>query len=124
MRLVTLLAATLLATGVKAQENFEFWPNADYDPAVPTIEQVTGHAPGERVTWHADAIRYFEALAGAHPDRVSVHRYARTWEGRDLIYVVISSPANMARIDEIKNGMQSLRDAGSTDSAQAASIIQ
>ena len=124
MRFVTLLAATLLATGVTAQENFEFWPNADYDPAVPTIEQITGHAPGERVTWHADAIRYFEALASADPDRVSVHRYARTWEGRDLIYVVISSPANMARIDEIKSGMQRLRDAGSTDSAQAANIIQ
>ena len=124
MRLMTLLAAMLLATGASAQDDFVFWPNADYDPAVPTIEQVTGHKPGERVTWHADVMRYFDALAAAHPERVSVHRYARTWEGRDLIYVVITSPENMTRIDEIKSGMQSLRNAGSTSGAQAASIIQ
>ena len=52
----------LLATGASAQDDFVFWPNADYDPAVPTIEQVTGHKPGERVTWHKDALRYFRAL--------------------------------------------------------------
>ncbi len=124
MRLITLLAAMLLATSASAQDDFVFWPNADYDPAVPTIEQVTGHAPGERVTWHADVMRYFDSLAAAHPERISVHRYAKTWEGRDLIYAVISSPENMARIDEIKSDMQRLRNAGNTSSAQAASIIR
>ncbi len=124
MRLMTFFAAILLATSAGAQDDVVFWPNADYDPAVPTIEQVTGHAPGARVTWHADVMRYFDALAAAHPERISVHRYAKSWEGRDLIYVVISSPENMARIDEIKSDMQRLRNAGSTSSAQAASIIQ
>ena len=123
MRLMTFLAAALIATGANAQDEF-FWPGADYDPAVPTIEQVTGHAPGERVTWHADVMRYFDALAKAMPDRVSVHRYAETWEGRDLVYVAISSPENMANIDNIKRGMQSLRNADSTSSSEAASIIQ
>jgi Zinc carboxypeptidase len=117
------LAAALFATGANAQTDFEFWPGADYDPTVPTIEQVTGHAPGERVTWHADVMRYFDALAAAQPDRVSVHRYAQTWEGRDLIYVVISSPDNMARIDDIKAGMKRLRNAASTNSTAAAEII-
>ena len=120
---MTILAAALFATGANAQTDFEFWPGADYDPAIPTIEQVTGHAPGERVTWHADVMRYFDALAAAQPDRVSLHRYAQSWEGRELIYVVISSAENMARIDDIKAGMQSLRNAGSTESAAAADII-
>ena len=31
-------------------ENFEFWPGASYDPAVPTLEKVVGHQPGERIT--------------------------------------------------------------------------
>ena len=124
MRLITLLAASLFATAAFAQDDFVFWPDADYDPAVPTVEQVTGHVSGQRVTWHVDVMRYFDALAAAHPDRVAVHRYAKTWEGRDLIYVVISSAENMARIDEIKSGMQKLRNVGNTSSAQAASIIQ
>ena len=123
MRSMTILAVALFATGANAQTNFEFWPDADYDPAIPTIEQVTGHAPGERVTWHADVMRYFDALAAAQPDRVAVHRYAQTWEGRDLIYVVISSPDNMARIDDIKAGMKRLRNAASTNSTAAADII-
>ena len=123
MRLMICLAAALFASNAFAQDDFEFWPGADYDPAVPTIEQVTGHAPGERVTWHADVMRYFDTLAAAYPDRVTVHRYAKTWEGRDLVYVVVTSPDNMGRIDDIKAGMQRLRNAGSTDSAAAEEIM-
>ena len=123
MRLITVIMAAFIASNANA-ESFEFWPGAVYDSAVPTIEEVTGHAPGERVTWAADAIRYFDALAEADPDRVQVHRYAETWEGRELIYAVITSAENMARIDEIKAGMQQLRNAGNTDSQTADRIIQ
>jgi len=124
MKLTMLFAAALLATTASAEDDFVFWPNADYDPVIPTIESVLGHAPGDRITWHGDVVRYFDALASAQPDRVSVYRYAKSWEGRDLIYVVISSPENMARINDIKSAMQKLRNADTTNSAQAASIIQ
>lgn len=124
MKLMSFFAAALLATTASAQDDFVFWPDADYDPVIPTIESVLGHAPGERITWHADAVRYFDVLASAQPGRVSVHRYAKSWEGRDLIYVVISSPENMARVDDIKSAMQSLRNAGRTNGAQAAAIIK
>ena len=124
MKWTTLFAAALLATSTSAQDDFVFWPNADYDAAIPTVESVLGYKSGERITWHRDAVRYFEALASAAPDRLSVHRYATSWEGRELIYVVVSSPENMARIDDIKSGMQRLRNAGSISSADAASIIR
>jgi hypothetical protein len=123
MRLLLSLAAALFAVNSNAQD-FEFWPNADYDPSVPTIESVLGHAPGQRITWHAEALRYFEALASSDPDRVSVHRYASSWEGRDLVYVVIASPENMRRIDDIKRDMQSLRNAAATSRSEADRIIQ
>lgn len=109
MRLISVIAVALLAVPARA-DTFDFWPGADYDPAVPTIGDVTGHAPGERITWHADVIRYFDTLAEAHPDRVKVVRYAESWEGRELIYAVISSAENMARIDEIKANMRRLRN--------------
>ena len=69
MRLRLSVAAALLAVtalcplGAHAQQDFEYWPNADYDPSIPTVKSVLGYAPGERITWHADALRYFEALA-------------------------------------------------------------
>ncbi len=124
MRLLLSFTAALLAGTANAQQNFEYWPNADYDPSIPTIESILGYAPGERITWHKDALRYFRALESSQPGRVSVHRYASSWEGRELVYVVISSPENMRRIDDIKRDMQSLRNAADTSRSEADRIIQ
>ncbi|NIL94141.1 MAG: peptidase [Woeseiaceae bacterium] len=123
MRLITVFTALLVASFVRA-ETIDFWPGAVYDPSVPTIKDVTGHEPGERITWHADVVRYFDALAKAYPDRVAVHRYAESWEGRELIYAVITSAENMSRIADIKTGMQQLRNAGSTGAQAAERIIE
>ncbi len=124
MRLTTFLAAMLLATTAYAQRASVTWPDADYDPAIPTMESVLGHKAGARISWHHETLKYFAALKQAAPDRVSVHRYATSWEGRDLVYVVISSPENIANIDGIKAGMQQLRNAGGTDRAAASNIIE
>ena len=62
MRFTSLFVALLLATNAAAEREFVAWPDANYDPAIPTIEDVLGHRSGERITWHRDAIRYFEAL--------------------------------------------------------------
>ncbi len=121
---MVILTVTLITPYAHAQDSFVFWPDADYDPAVPTFLDVLGYAPGERITWHADSVRYFEALAKAAPDRISVTPYAKSWEGRDLIYVVVTSKDNMARIDEIKSGMQRLANPGQTTEAQAQEIIK
>ena len=121
---IVILATTLMALNANAEDGFVFWPDADYDPAVPSFEDVLGYAPGERITWHANAIRYFEALVKAAPDRISVNQYAKSWEGRELIYVVLSSADNMARIDEIKAGMQRLADPRKTNLAEAQEIIK
>jgi len=123
MALVILISA-LVATQSSAQDNFVFWPEADYDAAIPTFQEVLGYKPGERITWHADAVRYFEALAKAAPERISVAQYAKSWEDRELIYAVVSSAENMARIDEIKAGMQRLADPRKTSKAQAQKIIE
>ncbi len=77
MRLLLSFAAALLAAAANAQQDFEYWPNADYDPSIPTVESILGHAPGERITWHKDALRYFRALESSQPDRVSVHLSSR-----------------------------------------------
>jgi hypothetical protein len=124
MRLLFGIAAALLVVTANAQQHFEYWPNADHDPSIPTIESILGYAPGERITWHKDALRYFRALESSQPERVSVHRYASSWEGRELVYVVISSPENMRRIDDIKQDMQSLRNVAETSAADADRIIR
>ena len=111
-----------LPTVASAQGDF-FFPNAQYDQAIPSFQDVFGYEPGERMTWHRDATRYFEVLEETAPDRVRVERYAESWEGRDLVYVILTSPENMARIDEIKANMQRLRDPRETSRADAEAII-
>lgn len=123
----TWLPATLislfLSSILQAQEAFDYWPGADYDPAIPSVEDVLGYAPGERITWHRDALRYFEALADAAPERVLLTEYARSWQGRELIYAVISSADNIANLAAVKTGMQRLADPVQTDADDAADII-
>jgi len=54
---------------------------------------------------------------------MSITEYARSWEGRELVYAVLSSPENMTRIDEIQSGMQALADLRTIDEDQAEEII-
>jgi hypothetical protein len=106
-----------------SQNDFTYWPDADYDPAIPTVEEVLGYAPGERITWHRDALKYFDALAAAAPNRVVITEYARSWQNRELVYAIISSPQNIARLPAIKAGMQSLADPRQTSESEASAII-
>ncbi|MDP7455283.1 MAG: peptidase, partial [Gammaproteobacteria bacterium] len=107
---LAILCAILISLPVSAQDDFVYWPNSDYDPSIPTIGEVLGYQPGDRITWHKDAIRYFTALAAAAPERMTLTEYARTWENRELIYAVVSSATNIANLQSIKSGMQTLAD--------------
>ena len=89
-----------------AQPKLEFWPGTQYDPAIPTIQKVLGYGPGERISSHANLMRYMEALAQAAPARMKVFEYARSWEDRKLVYAAIGSETNLRRLDAIKAAMQ------------------
>ena len=127
MHLRSLSLATLMIFSIslplQAQDDFEYWPDTNYDPAIPTVFDVLGYQPGERITWHRDAIRYFHALAEAAPDRIEVVEYARSWQNRELIYAVVSSAENIASMSEAKANMQALADPRVTDEAAANRII-
>tara|TARA_Y100000588_G_scaffold390631_1_gene496679 strand:- start:815 stop:3517 length:2703 start_codon:yes stop_codon:yes gene_type:complete len=122
--LIAVCAVTSISYSISAEENFVYWPEADYDPAIPSFSDVLGYAPGEKITWHRDAIRYFEALEAAAPERIALHTYAQSWEGRDLIYVIVTAGTNMSRIEEIKSEMQRLRDPRLTSRLEAEKIIE
>ncbi|MCB9876052.1 MAG: peptidase M14 [Planctomycetes bacterium] len=81
-----------------------------YDPAIPTLTQVNGHAPGERISTHADVERYLLALQAAAPERIQVVRYGESWQGRGLYYAVVGRAKNVARRDAIRTAMQRLAD--------------
>ncbi len=115
--------APLADAQMRATEDFAFYPDdAGFDPAIPTLESVVGHSWGERITSPEEAQRYIHALAQASP-KVTVHEYARSWEDRPLVYVVVASEANQARIDEVRANNVALTDPRRTDADAAEAII-
>lgn len=121
---LSFFSLSLLSLASHAQDNFVYWPNPDYDPAIPTIEEVLGYTPGDQITWHRDVLRYFEALAEAAPEHMAITEYATSWQGRELIYAVLSSPENMANLEAIKANMQRLADPRQLDEDDAADMIE
>ena len=101
-----------------AQSPAPYWPGTTYNPAIPTVKQVLGYEPGERITTVEGIATYLEALAKASP-RIRLYSYGQTWEGRKLIYAVIASEDKMRRIDEIKASWQKFTDPKITKPADA-----
>ena len=122
-RILLAFFLALTASAAAAQAQPELWRGADYDPAIPAPEAVIGHRIGERVTPSGEIRSYFEALRAAAPDRIVVGEYGRTWEGRRLPWAAISSPSNIARLDEIRAASLALSDPRRTGAAEARALM-
>ena len=81
-----------------------------YDPAIPRPESVIGHVVGDTHTRSHLVADYYRAVADAS-DRVVVSRHGATYEGRHLYHAVVTSPANQARLEEIRMANHRLSDA-------------
>ncbi len=98
-RWVTLMLACVF---LQAQDDFSQWiEGADYDGAIPAYEQFLGFAPGAELSTPRDVVRYLAALAEAS-ERVMLRTIGQTYQGRDMVTAVITSPENLARLDEIR----------------------
>jgi hypothetical protein len=83
-------------------------PGVRHDPSVPTLEEVVGHDFHEAVTPPAGIVRYLRALHQAAPGRTHLVEYARTWEGRPLVMLVIGTPERIADLEGLKAELRSL----------------
>ncbi|HUF79227.1 MAG TPA: M14 family zinc carboxypeptidase, partial [Thermoanaerobaculia bacterium] len=112
-----LLAAALLASPTQAAAVLPtevdlayYLPEAaSHDPAVPEPSTVLGFEVGE---WHVrpdQLVAYMERLAAAS-DRVRIEETGRTHERRPQVLLTISSPENLARLDELVAAHRALSD--------------
>ncbi len=102
MRLLTLLLATLFACSAQARSAADYLPaDADLDPAVPAPESVLGWEVGDWHVGHDALVNYLYRLAEASP-RVSIREIGRTHERRPLLQLVVSSPDNQGRLEELR----------------------
>jgi len=69
---------------------------------VPSPAQFLGFAPGQWHVRHDQIEYYFRELAKSQPDRAQLQVIGRTHEQRPLLQLVLSSPANMAKLEQIR----------------------
>jgi Zinc carboxypeptidase len=116
-----LLLLALCAPPLAAQ-GFDFYARGPYRPAVPRPEAITGYAAGEQHTMYAVLQRYLDTLAASAAERVRLETWGRTAERRPIRALVISDPANLARLDQIRAEIAELTDPRKTTPTRAAEI--
>ena len=99
-----------------------FFPGAQHDPAIPTPESFLGQPVGSRIASHDEMLAMFRAWDAASP-RVVMLPYGRTYEGRELVRLIITSPANHARLDSIRAQIQRLFDSRGLDDVEPEALI-
>ena len=94
-----------------------------YSDAVSDPATFLGFEAGQRVANPAQITAAIMAWQG-QSDRLKVIEYAQTHEGRPLFAVFISSPTNLARLDDIEAQINKLADARTLNNTEANAIIE
>ncbi len=92
---------------------------------VPTPISVLGHNPGDDfyLADYEDTVRYFHALV-ASSDRIKMFTVGKTTQGKDIEIAVISSPQNLAKLDEYKQIAGRLAHATNLNDDQAKDLAR
>ncbi len=110
--LILLLSAAALADAdVRDADREMFSAAIDYDPAIPTPEAVLGFKLGHEPVRHHQLVDYITRLAGIS-DRLSLEVIGYTHERRPILFVVATSTANHARLDDIRRQHVALSEPG------------
>ncbi len=97
-------------------------PNVTYDLRIPTPASVLGWEVG---TWHVrpdQIVRYFERLAQVS-DRFHLETYGATHEQRPLLLATVSTPANLGRIEQIREEHVAAVRAGDAPSEDRKAVV-
>jgi hypothetical protein len=106
----------------RAQERFQFDPNIAYDSGVSSPADFLGYKLGSQFTLHSDVVRYFKYLAD-NSDRLNLHKYGETYEGRGLYYAVITSEKNLTLINQLRQNNLRFTDPDSLNDTAADILI-
>jgi hypothetical protein len=100
-------------------------PAAPAATVVPAPESVLGFSPGEdrKLADWGQVLAYLAALDAAS-DRVSVAEVGRTTEGRPFVIATVTSPANHARLEEIRQANARLADPRGLGDGEAERLVR
>ncbi len=108
---LSLLFALLFSLPVLAQDLSYYLPkDVKYDPAIPKPKDVIHHEVGEWHVTHDRLVNYMYAVAKANPSRIKLELMGYSYEQRPQVLLIITSPQNHQRLEEIRKQHVALTD--------------
>ncbi|QQS32872.1 MAG: hypothetical protein IPM50_14645 [Acidobacteriota bacterium] len=108
----------------ETEPTFDFYARGPYRENVPRPQKILRYDVGEHHTTYGQMEQVIFAIAKAAPERVKIYEIGLTNEHRMQYLIAISSPENMARIDDIREQNARLADPRRTTAAEAAAIAE
>ncbi len=100
-----------LGLPVLAQDLSYYLPTGvSYDPAIPKPAAVIHHEVGEWHVTHDRLVSYMQAIAQSAPKRIQLVNMGMSYEARPQVLLVITSPRNHARLEQIRQQHVQLTD--------------
>ena len=96
--------------------------NKDLNESIPKPHEIIGHNVGDWHISHDKLIQYMYALSES-TDRITVENRGKTFEGRPLILLTITSEKNHSNIDEIISNHQKITKSDENISIEKEPIV-
>ena len=110
-KLLLLLSLFTIHYSLIAQDLKYYLPDSvSYNPAIPKPKDIIYHEVGEWHVTHDRSVNYMRAVAAAAPDRIKLETMGLTYESRPQVLLIITSPKNHQRLEEIRQQHIKLSD--------------
>lgn len=107
----------LSAFSIHAQDlNYYLPAGTSYNPSIPKPKDIVYHEVGEYHITHDRLVNYMKAIAAAAPDKVKLETMGFTYEKRPQVLLIITSPKNHQRLEEIRQQHLLLSDPAKSSS--------
>ncbi|WP_028889670.1 M14 family metallopeptidase [Tenacibaculum ovolyticum] len=126
MKKVFLFLLILTSIKIVAQQKIDlsyYLPkDVSYNKKIPTPKSVIGHEVGEWHITHDKLVEYMKALEKAS-DRISIENRGKTYEGKPLLLLTITSSKNQQNLEEIRKQHIKATDNASIDVSKQPIIV-
>ncbi len=120
---LTLLFALFIFVQTQAQVTLDYYlpEGVTYNEDIPTPYDVLHQEVGEWHIRHDQLVQYMHAIAEAS-DRATIVETGRTYENRQLLSLVFTSPENHARLEEIRQNHLALGNPETSDNLDVSNM--
>ena len=123
IKITLMIMVAILSFSTQAKPlSYYFAEDVEFDPSIPTPEQVLGYQVGEWHVRHDQLVRYMEILA-QKSDRINFEVIGRTHEQRPLVMLTITAANKLKNIEQIRQAHLARLTPSNTQSSAQPGVV-